>query len=127
MHQDIKTFSDILDIDTQDQLQLHLVIESHGNIHYRMRLNGHLISDANTTYTVGLFSTVNLKCTVFETNGGAVEIKLLAINGQEVLPKYQHLAQPSTAWIDQEGTWEFVIDQPFYPWFHKISGQGWLA
>jgi hypothetical protein len=127
MHQDIKTFSDILDIDTQDQLQLHLVIESHGNIHYRMRLNGHLISDTDTTYTVGLFSTVNLKCTVFEANGGAVEIKLLAINGQEVLPKYQHLAQPSTAWIDQEGTWEFTIDQPFYPWFHKISGQGWLA
>jgi hypothetical protein len=76
---------------------------------------------------VGLFSTVNLKCTVIETNGGAVEIKLLAINGQQVLPKYQHLAQPSTAWIDQEGIWEFTIDQPFYPWFHKISGQGWLA
>ena len=127
MHQDIQTFSDILDIDTRDQLQVRLVIVPHGSVHYRMRLNGHLISDTDTIYTVGLFSTVNLKCTVFESNGGAVEIKLLAINGQEVLPKYQYLAQPSTAWIDQEGTWEFTIDQPFYPWFHQISGQGWLA
>ena len=127
MHQDIKTFYNVLDIDTRDQLQLHLVIESHGNIHYRMRLNGHLISDIDTTYTVGLFSTVDLKCTVIDPNGGAVEIKLLEINGQEVLPKYQHLACPQTAWIDQAGIWQFTIDQPFYPWYHRISGQGWVA
>ena len=127
MHPDMNDFSDILDIDIQDQLQVRLVIQVHGAIHYRMRLNGHLITDLDTTYTVGLFSTVNLKCTVIEPNAGAVEIKLLAINGQEVLPKYQHLAQPSTAWIDREGIWKFTIDQPFYPWYHRISGQGWVA
>jgi hypothetical protein len=127
MHQDIKTFSDILDINTQDQLQLHLVVESHGDIHYRMRLNGHLISDLDTTYSVDLFSPVNLKCTVVDANGGAIEIKLLVINGQEVLPRYQHLARPQTAWIDQTGTWEFAVPAPFYPWFHQISGQGWVA
>jgi hypothetical protein len=64
---------------------------------------------------------------IIEPNGGAVEIKLLSINGQEVLPKYQHLATPQTAWIDQPGTWEFDIHGPFYPWFHTISGQGWVA
>jgi hypothetical protein len=127
MHQDIKNFSNVLDIETQDQLQVRLVIVSHGSIHYRMRLNGHLICDADTTHTFDLLSSVHLKCTVFEPNAGAVEIKLLSVNGQEVLPTYQHLSNPPTAWIDQTGTWQFDIPSPFYPWFHAISGQGWVA
>jgi len=127
MHQDIQTFSDILGIDTQDLLQVRLVIVPHGNIHYRMRLNGHSITEADTIHTFNLLSSVHLKCRVIESNGGAVEIKLLSINGQEVLPKYQHLATPPTAWIDQTGSWEFDIHGPFYPWFHTISGQGWVA
>lgn len=127
MHQDIQTFLEALAINTADQLRVQIVIAVHGAIHYRMRLNGHIISDPDTTYTIDLFSPINLKCTVIDTNGGAVEIKLLAVNGQEVLPKYQHLAQPSTAWIDREGTWEFDVRESFYPWFHRISGQGWIA
>ncbi len=127
MHPDIHTFSDILAIDTQDQLQVRLVIAVHGAIHYRMRLNGHLISDLDTEYKVGLFSIINLQCTVFDVNAGAVEICMLSVNGTEVLPRYQHLADPATAWIDQAGTWKFTIDQPFYPWYHRISGQGWVA
>lgn len=127
MHQDIKTFSDILDINTQDQLQVRLVIVPHGNIHYRMRLNGHIISELDATYTIDLFSPINLKCTVIDANNGAVEIKLLTVNGIEVLPKYQHLANPQTAWINRDGVWEFNAHSSFYPWFHKISGQGWIA
>lgn len=127
MHQDIRTFSDVLDINTQDRLQVRLVVVPHGNIHYRMRLNGQLISESDTTHTFDLLSSVYLKCRVIDSNGGAVEIKLLSINGQEVLPRYQHLACPPTAWIDQTGIWEFTITHPFYPWFHAISGQGWVA
>ena len=127
MHPDMNNFSDILDIDIQDQLQVRLVIKVHGTIHYRMRLNGHLISDLDTEYKLGLFSKINLKCLVIDANAGAVEVCLLSVNGAEVLPRYQHLVQPPTAWIDREGAWEFTIDQPFYPWFHAISGQGWVA
>lgn len=127
MHQDIRTFSEVLDIDTADQLHVQLVIAVHGDIHYRMRLNGHLISESNTKYTMDLFSPINLKCTVIDACGGAVEIKLLAVNGTEVLPRYQHLANPPTAWINQLGIWEFGVHEPFYPWFHRISGQGWIA
>lgn len=125
MHRDIQTFSDVLDINTPDQLQVRLVVVPHGNIHYRIRVNGHLMSDLDCTYTVDLFSTINIKCTVLDANAGAVEIKLLSVNGTEVLPKYQHLANPPTAWITS--TWEFKISNPFYPWFHEISGQGWVA
>lgn len=127
MHQDIKTFSEALGIDVKDQLQVQLIIQTHGSINYRMRLNGHLISDEETIYNISLFSPIKLVCTVADVNGGAVEIKLLVVNGNEVLPKYQHLASPQTAWIDQTGTWEFSINESFYPWFHRISGQGWIA
>lgn len=127
MHQDIQTFSDVLDINTADQLQVRLVIVPHGNIHYRIRLNGHVITDLDTVYTIDLFNPVSVKCTVLDANAGAVEIKLLSINGTEVLPKYQHLARPQTAWIDQTGVWEFTTGSPFYTWFHEISGQGWVA
>lgn len=127
MHQDIKTFSNVLDINTADQLRVRLVIESHGKIHYRMRLNGHLVSDLESEYTLDLFSPISLVCTVIDPNGGAVEIKMLSVNGTEVLPKYQHLAKPQTAWIDTAGVWEFATSETFYPWFHRISGQGWVA
>jgi hypothetical protein len=92
-----------------------------------MRLNGHLIAETDTIHTFDLLSSVHLKCRIIDANGGAVEIKLLSVNGTEVLPRYQHLAQPPTAWIDQTGTWQFDIPSSFYPWFHRISGQGWVA
>jgi hypothetical protein len=127
MHPDIKTFSDILDIDTADRLQVRLIVETHGTIHYRMRLNGHLISDPDTVYALSLFSPIKLTCTVIDACGGAVEIKQLSVNGHEILPKYQHLARAPTAWIDQTGAWEFHMVDTFYPWYHKISGQGSIA
>ena len=40
----------------------------------------------------------------------------VSVDGIEILPKYQHLAQHS----------KLIIDQPFYCWLHRVSGQGWL-
>jgi len=34
----------------------------------------------------------------------------------EILPKYRHLAA--------EGV--LCISEPFYRWYHRVSGQGWL-
>ena len=38
------------------------------------------------------------------------------VDGIEILPRYQHLAQDNT----------LTINEPFYAWYHQISGQGWL-
>ena len=38
------------------------------------------------------------------------------VDGIEVLPKYQHLAKHG----------QLTINQPFYCWYHTVSGQGWL-
>jgi len=40
----------------------------------------------------------------------------VTVDGIEILPRYQCLAI--------EGVLQ--IDQPFYCWYHTVSGQGWL-
>ncbi len=127
MLQDMNNFSDILAIETSDQLKIKLTVIVHGNINYQMQLNGQPITNPHTDLTVDLFDSVCLTCHVIDVNDGAVEIKQLSINGTEILPLYQHLADPATAWINQTGIWQFEIPSPFYTWYHAISGQGWVA
>lgn len=38
------------------------------------------------------------------------------VDGIEILPRYQYLAQDNA----------LKINEPFYTWYHQISGQGWL-
>jgi hypothetical protein len=40
----------------------------------------------------------------------------VTVDGVEILPRYQHLA------VDRQLT----ITEPFYQWYHRASGQGWL-
>jgi hypothetical protein len=40
----------------------------------------------------------------------------VSIDGIEILPRYQHLAENSV----------LTIAEPFYCWYHRVSGQGWL-
>ena len=41
---------------------------------------------------------------------------VVTVDGIEVLPRYQHMAKNGV----------LHIDQPFYCWYHTVSGQGWL-
>ena len=40
----------------------------------------------------------------------------VTIDGYEVLPRYQYLANNGV----------LKINEPFYCWYHRVSGQGWL-
>lgn len=40
----------------------------------------------------------------------------VTVDGVEILPKYKYLSQ--------DGVLE--INEPFYCWLHKVTGQGWL-
>jgi len=40
----------------------------------------------------------------------------VTVDGEEILPRYQYLA------VDGKLT----IPEPFYRWYHRVSGQGWL-
>lgn len=40
----------------------------------------------------------------------------VSVDDIEILPKYHYLAVDGT----------LTIDEPFYCWYHRVSGQGWL-
>jgi len=44
------------------------------------------------------------------------ETDTVTVDGFEVLPRYQHLAQQG----------RLIIDESFYQWLHRVTNQGWL-
>lgn len=40
----------------------------------------------------------------------------VSVDGIEILPKYHYLAVGGV----------LTINEPFYCWYHRVSGQGWL-
>ncbi|MEN9828292.1 MAG: hypothetical protein RJA11_908 [Bacteroidota bacterium] len=119
MRQITKNFSDITAIDTNNLLQVEITVIEHNNPAYCFTVND---LPMKSQMYFDLLDSLHFRCKI---NNGAVEIAKISINGNEVLPIYQHLADPSTAWIT--GNWEFVINGPFYLWYHKTTGQGWTA
>ena len=63
------------------------------------------VSINNTTYSVGWAMPME-----FSTNDQ------VTVDGEEILPKYRHLAVNG----------KLTIPEPFYRWYHRVSGQGWL-
>ena len=63
------------------------------------------VSINNTTYSVGWAMPLE-----FSTNDQ------VTVDGDEILPKYRHLAVNG----------KLTIPEPFYRWYHRVSGQGWL-
>jgi len=129
MPQDIQTFSDALAINTRGQLNLELRIQFHGRTEQEIHLNSVPIVAPFTLAQFDLLEPIELKVelTDFDEGTSAVEIEYFGINGLEVLPRYHHLASSGGSYIDKLGTWRFQIAPRFYPWYHAISGQGWIA
>jgi hypothetical protein len=66
----------------------------------------HLVVSINkTVYSVGWAMPLE-----FSANS------TVTVDGVEILPKYQHLAVND----------RLTISEPFYRWYHRVSGQGWL-
>jgi hypothetical protein len=76
-------------------------------------------------WQVSLTDSINVQIQVYRHHPDAVAVAL-TVDDIEVLPKYQHLATPATCYIDSNTVWQFNIPN-FYPWYHQITGQGWIA
>lgn len=72
-----------------------------------------------------LTDPIDLSVQIYRNHPDAVMLAL-TIDDYEILPKYQHLATPPTDYVDFNTTWAFKIPN-FYPWYHSITGQGWIA
>jgi hypothetical protein len=122
MPQDTKSFLDITAIDTDNQLQVAIELAVHDHAVYNFCVNGIPLRSANSVVCVDLLSTIQFDCQV---QTGAVEIVRIAVNGKEVMPIYLNQSDPPTSWITD--TWTLAIPEPFYPWYHWVTGQGWTA
>ena len=64
----------------------------------------------------------------------AVIIKNIQVDNIILIPKFEYLAEyindhnnnDPTSYLGFNGTWILDINQPFYHWLHKHTGQGWL-
>jgi hypothetical protein len=118
----MKNFLDLTDIDTANRLEVKIKLALHNDPEYVFSLNGIAVTDTNTTLHFDLLDNLEFRCTV---DTGAVEIVNIQVNNQTILPLYLNCAVPPTSWI--VGVWEFAINEPFYVWIHKTTGQGWIA
>jgi hypothetical protein len=117
----MKNFYEITVIDIDNQLEVEVELIEHDSPVYTFTVND-LPVVSSIRFAFCLLDEFKFCCDV---TSGAIEIAKIAINGHEILPKYQHLATPPTAWITN--SWHLHIPQPFYPWYHQITGQGWIA
>jgi hypothetical protein len=64
----------------------------------------------------------------------AILIDSIKIDGFEIVPSWTQLAEyinernftGPTSYLGFNGTWRLSIQEPFYQWKHRITGQGWL-
>jgi hypothetical protein len=85
-----------------------------------------LIAEHHMGFQLPLTESIDISIQLIDRqHPNAVEV-VLTIDGHKILPQHQHLAWPQTCYIDSNDLWNFKIDN-FYPWFHKITGQGWIA
>jgi hypothetical protein len=122
----MKNFSELLA--TEPHLTVVLKLKRHGEAFWYGEINGKAIQTYTTYREFGLHDPISiyLKLTTLKGQGG-LEIESLTVNGHEVMPKYQHMANNSTSYLSIENEeWELKIDNPFYQWYHQVTGQGWL-
>lgn len=113
--------------DTNSELAVSIRLRIHGNVKYYASINRTQFVD-RAEVIVKLHSEIIfiIQLQEFEQGSSGIEIEEFTVNGLEILPRYLHLAEPPTNYIDQLGSWRFAIPVPFYSWYHKTTGQGWL-
>jgi len=75
---------------------------------------------------IGLTDPIDISITVKNRqHPQAVMISGIYIDSHEVMPTYLQHSNPPTSYLDFNGTWTLNIPN-FYPWYHVITGQGWI-
>ena len=139
----MKTYSDLLDIDTR--LHLHIELEPVGTPDITVSVNDivddypGLSNNIILDYYIDLLDLfsidIELRNKHYTTNyETAVIIKQLSIDNIELTPKYDYLAEyvndhhnnNPTSYLGFNGKWRLTFDRPFYHWMHQRSAQGWL-
>ena len=129
----MKNFSEARAIKPELNLNISIVLVGVADCDCLLTVNekilcqGTLNASVEFKTQVGLIEPINISITIKNRqHPQAVIISGIYIGGYEVIPTYQHLANPPTNYLDFSGTWTLNIPN-FYPWYHATTGQGWIA
>ena len=138
----MKTYSDLKDIDTN--LCCQLILEPVGNPEVSVIIGDtygggklfHSVKfDVNLDLIMPFCIEIELKNKIYSTEyETAVVIKRLQIDGIDLVPEFDYLAdydndhgfKDPTNYLGFNGKWALTFDRPFYQWLHQATAQGWL-
>ncbi len=108
-------------------------------INHFLLFYGSLAENKSFEIKVGLLDSIDLQVILRDKDyntmsSQAVFIDRLLIDDFDVIPLYTQYAnynndknfKETTNFLGYNGIWTLRIDEPFYQWRHKITGQGWL-
>lgn len=142
----MKTFSDLLGIDTDIDVCIDLsVIADNGFPSCKVLINqsvhhGGLITGPLRLHRrVALLEPIMIEIVMSDKQYSAeketaIKIDSISIDGFDIIPDWTHLAcydneqsiQDPTSYLGFNGKWSLKIDDAFYRWRHRITGQGWV-
>lgn len=111
------------------ELAVSVTVKFHGYIMGHVEFNGQRCVEGVNHFQIGLLDTISLvsNITKYVEGSSAIEITDFTVNGYNVIPLYQHHSSSGNAYHDWVGIWQMEISDPFYVWYHTVSGQGWIA
>jgi hypothetical protein len=127
----MKNFSELTDIKSTLTIKVKFTVTPVGILPCLIKLNSKILYEDNITQAqtfdieLPLTDPIDLTVQIYRHHPDAVVLNL-SIDEHEILPKYQHLANPPTDYVDFNEIWTLNIPN-FYPWYHEITGQGWIA
>lgn len=127
----MKNFYEATVIKPDLKLKMVLELKAIGICPCRIFINDHLefygglVGTNIFTKELDLTAPITIRFEVDRQHPQAIQISKLSIDGYEILPIYQHKANPPTDYLDFSGIWTIEIPD-FYPWYHETTGQGWI-
>ena len=138
----MKTYSDLQAID--QRLHCHVELEPVGTPEVAVIINGvygggklfkSVVFDVSIDLLQPFAIEIELKNKIYTTEQEtAVIIKCLQIDGIDLVPRFDYLAEydndhnnnDPTSYLGFNGKWTLTFGRPFYQWLHQATGQGWL-
>lgn len=128
----MKNFYDATVIKPDLKLKMVLELNAVGICPCQIKINdslkfyGGLIGKNTFIEHVPLTDPITVEIIIDRQHPQAIEIVRLTIDGHEVMPLYLNQSVPPTNYLDFTGSWSLKIPS-FYPWYHEITGQGWIV
>lgn len=143
----MKTFSDLLDIDTP-RVDVDIVvipIIDNGSPMVDLTVNGNvifsgeLLEQKTFKYTCEILDKISVIVNFHgkhysQEKETAVIIERLQVDKIDIVPDFNHLIEYRndhnqevySNYLGYNGVWKFETHKPFYQWLHHATGKGWL-